>query len=103
MAAEPVHHEAQDPRDPEWILAMLPAQAGEAFLADYQAAVDAAHQVSGCRQLQELLQSWSVRAVAYSSPGFFEHRADARNPQPGQWLAAEDVIPGWADRLKQAL
>ena len=90
MSAQPVDY-SEDSRDPAVILARLPERARPFFLDEYEAAVDAAHEVAGYRQLQQLLQSWSVRAVAYSRPGFFEGAAEAAEGR-GECVTMEAVI-----------
>jgi hypothetical protein len=72
MTAQPIgRHE--DPRDPAVILAKLPERERERFLTEYRLAAEAAaHGVWRYKQLQELLQTWSVIAVAVNKPGYYE-------------------------------
>jgi Family of unknown function (DUF6247) len=51
-------------------LAVLPEGYHAQFLAEYTAAVEGALRPEQFRQLQELLQLWRLRAVAYSGPGY---------------------------------
>jgi hypothetical protein len=91
MTAQPVEPHGADPRDPELILARLPEQYRPMFLAEYQAAAEAAaHEVWRYKQLQELLQTWHLRAVAYSRPGFAQRRADAAAGR-GEYIALDEV------------
>ncbi|RCG19148.1 hypothetical protein DQ384_38385 [Sphaerisporangium album] len=77
MSAQPVHHE--DPRDPEVILRDLPERERAEFLRQYRAAVDAAHEPAGYRELQRLLRHWSLAVVATNQPGYYEAIDDALN------------------------
>lgn len=92
MTAQPVEPHGVDPRDPELTLARLPEQFRSTFLAEYQAAAEAAaHEVWKYKQLQELLQMWHLRATAYSRPGFAERRADAAAGR-GEYVSLDDVF-----------
>jgi Family of unknown function (DUF6247) len=92
MTAQPVEPHGADPRDPEQILARLPEQFHATFLAEYQAAAEAAaHEVWRYKQLQELLQLWNLRATAYSQPDFAQRRADAAVDR-GKYVSLEHVI-----------
>ncbi|GLW22931.1 DUF6247 family protein [Microbispora triticiradicis] len=94
MTAQPVEH--HDPHDPDDILARLPEQYHERFLAEYrEAMVAAAHETWRYRQLQEVLKIWHLRAIAYSRPGHERARREAR--EGINVVPAEDVIPRWAD------
>lgn len=78
MTAQLAEPYGSDPRDPELILARLPERFRPVFLAEYQAAAEAAvHEVWRYKQLQELLQTWHVRATAYGQPDLAQRRADA--------------------------
>jgi hypothetical protein len=46
------------------------------------------------RKLQELLQLWRLRAVAYSGPGYEERLAAARHGRAAGIAPAEQMIPG---------
>ena len=65
--------------DPEDILLRLPEAERELFLAEYRAALDAAHEVWRYRQLQEVLTRWNLVAIATSQPGYAEALAEARD------------------------
>ena len=65
--------------DPGDILRRLPGAEHELFLAEYHAALDAAHEVWRYRQLQEVLARWNLVAIATSQPGYGEALAEARN------------------------
>ncbi|MGW4642191.1 DUF6247 family protein [Sphaerisporangium sp. NPDC004334] len=99
MSAEPVHHE--DPHDPEVILRDLPQREREEFLRQYQAAVDAAHQPSGYRELQRLLRHWSLAVVATSRSGYYEELGAVKNGT-ARTVPVEAAISGWEERVDAA-
>ncbi|MDX6428388.1 MAG: hypothetical protein QOE54_754 [Streptosporangiaceae bacterium] len=111
MSAQPIHE--HDPRDPQVILAQLPERARPGFLAEYHAAVDAAHDLAGYRRLQDLLHLWSIRTIAYSKPGYYEAMEQARQGT-GETVPLVDVISEcfglspedaeayWQDKITQA-
>jgi hypothetical protein len=90
VTAQPIHEPV--PEDPVEILRQLPDRWHEEFLAEYRAALDAAHEVWQWRRLREVLQRWRLRAAAYSDPGFERAAQAAREAGP------EDLVPlpGWA-------
>jgi hypothetical protein len=86
--------------DPEEILARLPERYRARFLADYRAAmVAAAHETWRWRQLAETLNSWHLRSLAYSSPGYEQARAEAGRGE--NLTSAEAVVPGWAELVAE--
>jgi hypothetical protein len=89
MSAQPVHQ--QDPCDPQVILSRLPEDARQAFLAEYRAAVDTAHDPAGYRQLQQTLQHWSVLVLAYAKPDFWDRVEDLREGR-GEYVTLEEVV-----------
>ncbi len=92
MTAESVFR--PDPDDPTQILRLLPDRWHEQFLAEYRAALDAAHEVGQWPGLRALLHRWQLRATAYADPGFDVAAQTARDARP------EDLVPlpGWDDR-----
>ena len=66
-------------RNPASILRRLPEPERESFLAEYRAALDAAHEVWRYRQLQEVLRRWDLVTVTTSQPGYSETLDEARN------------------------
>lgn len=99
MSAEPA--EVEDPNDPAVILRDLPEQECAEFLRQYHAAVDAAHDPAGYRQLQRLLHAWRLTAIATSRAGYYEAIAAVRSGT-AQARPAEEVLPGWQERLAAA-
>jgi hypothetical protein len=99
MSAEPA--EVEDPNDPAVLLRDLPEQERAEFLRQYHAAVDAAHDPAGYRQLQQLLHAWRLTAIAASRAGYYEEIAAVRSGT-AQARPAEDVVPGWQERLAAA-
>jgi hypothetical protein len=92
MSAQPVHEEP-DPRDPQVIHNRLPEQARAKFLAEYEsAAVDAAHDLTRYRALQELLQTWRLLAAAYAKRDFHQRYEDVR-AGVGQDIPMDEVFP----------
>ena len=67
--------EVGDPNDPAVILRDLPEQERAEFLCQYYAAVNAAHDPGGYRQLQGLLHAWRLTAIATSRVGYYEELA----------------------------
>ncbi|GAA3957137.1 hypothetical protein GCM10023085_44570 [Actinomadura viridis] len=91
MSAQPVHQEP-DPRDPQVIHDQLPEAARAKFLAEYHAAVDAAHDFAGYRALQDLLQTWRLLTAAYSKPDFQQRYEDVRHGV-GQYVPMDEAFP----------
>jgi len=93
VSAQPIHHE--DPRDPQVIHDRLPESVRATFLAEYHAAVDAAHTFAGYRALQELLNTWYLRSVAYAKPDFQQRYEEIRDGI-GEYSTLEDVMARYA-------
>ena len=92
MTAHPAYD--PDPDDPIEILLALPQEHHAQFRAEYAAAVDNARRPEQFHQLQEMLRTWRLRAIAYSSPGYDGRLAAARDDQSPVVPAAQ-LIPGW--------
>jgi hypothetical protein len=90
--------QAEDPDDPEVILRDLPERERAPFPGQYHAAVDAAHDPAGHRQLQRLLHAWRLTVIATSRVGYYEDIDAVRNGT-AQTVPAEEAIPGWQERL----
>lgn len=99
MSAEPLP--VEDPNDPEVIHRDLPERERSEFLRQYHAAVDAAHDLAGYRQLQGLLHVLRLAVIATSQPGYYEELAAVRAGH-ARTTPAEDVIPDWQERLAAA-
>ena len=84
--------EVEDPNDPAVILRGLPEQERAEFLRQYHAAVDAAHDPAGYRQLQRLLHAGRLTAIATSRPGYYEEIAAVRSGT-ARARPAEEVYP----------
>jgi hypothetical protein len=70
----------------------------ESFLAEYEAAVQAAQRVERYRTLHDRLRLWRMRAIAFSAPDFeggFQAAAEGRSEE---FVPVEQVFPGWVDR-----
>jgi hypothetical protein len=95
MTAQPLHGAADDPAE---ILRALPEQWHEQFLSEYHSALEAAHEVWRFQQLREVLHLWHLRAVAYSNPAFEEAAQAVRENRTDEFVPADHILPGWADR-----
>jgi len=80
-----------DPLDPERILQALPEREQETFLAQYQRAVDAAHDPAGWKDLRRFLRLWAMRAIAVAQPGYYEAR-DLAQGGMGGGMPLEDAL-----------
>jgi hypothetical protein len=92
MTAQPIGRFEEDPHDPAVILARLPEREHGRFLAEYQAAAEAAtHEVWRFKELTALLHRWSLITVAVNAPGYYEAREDTRLGI-GDYVTLEEVI-----------
>jgi hypothetical protein len=91
VTAHPVYD--PDPDDPIEILLALSQEHHAQFRAEYAAAVDNARRPEQFHQLQEMLRTWRLRAIAYSSPGYDGRLAAARDQSAV--VPAAQLIPGW--------
>jgi len=96
MMAQPIE---PGPLDPDDILRRLPREERDRFIHDYRSALDAAHELWRYRQLQEVLRLWHARAVAFAQPDFRRRAEEARAGGPESFMSADEVIPGWSDRI----
>jgi hypothetical protein len=76
-------------------------QANVEFLSQYHEAVDAAHDPVGYRQLQRFLHAWRLTVIATSRVGYYKEIAAVRNGT-AQARPAEEIVPGWPERLAAA-
>jgi len=93
--------QAEDPNDPAVILRDLPEQERDQFLRQYHKAVDAAHDPAGYGRLQRLLHAWRLTVIATTQAGYYEELT-AVQAGTAQARPAEEVIPGWQERLAAA-
>jgi hypothetical protein len=91
MSAQPIHEEP-DPQDPQVIHDQLPEPARSQFTAEYQAAVDAAHDPARYPELRQLLRTWAVLAAAYAKPDFHQRYADMK-AGVGETVPMDEVFP----------
>lgn len=79
MTAQPVEPVApRDPgEDPAAIFEALPPPHRARFRAEYDEALEAAHDLARSKQLQTLLRQWRLRAIACARPGYEEAVQDA--------------------------
>jgi transcriptional regulator with XRE-family HTH domain len=91
----------EDPNDPEVILRDLPERERAEFLRQYHEAVDAAHDPAGYRRLQRLLHAGRLTVIATSRAGYYEE-LEAVGGGTARSRPAEEVIPGWPERLAVA-
>jgi hypothetical protein len=69
---------SRDPGDdPAAIFELLPESHRAQFRAEYDQALDAAHDLARFKQVRSLLRRWRLRAVAYARPGYEEAVQDA--------------------------
>lgn len=90
MSTQPVGYD--DAHDPAHILSRLPEREREQFLSEYRVAAEtAAHEVWRYRHLQQLLHTWSMRAVACNKPDYYASREEAGSGA-GEYTSLDDVI-----------
>lgn len=79
MTAQPAEPERpRDPgEDPAAIFEALPESHRAQFRAEYDQALDAAHDLARFKQVQTLLRQWRLRAMAHARPGYEEAVQDA--------------------------
>lgn len=70
---------------------MLPECEQTTFLAQYERAVDAAHDPASWKDLQWFLRLWAMRTIALTEPGFYEARDSARK-ETAKGMLLDDAI-----------
>ncbi|WP_285492222.1 DUF6247 family protein [Actinomadura sp. NBRC 104425] len=102
MPAQPVDPAPEQPHDPGYdpaaIFQALPPRFRKDFRADYDAALEAAHDFDQFKRIREVLHLWRLRSVAYSHPHYEEAIRAAKEGRDEEFVGA-DQIPGWAGRL----
>jgi hypothetical protein len=63
--------------DPAAIFELLPESHRSLFRAEYDQALDAAHDLARFTRVRSLLRQWRLRAMAYNRPGYEEAAQDA--------------------------
>src|SRR6185437_4805744 len=99
MTAQPVPD--FDPDDPVEIMRVLAARYHGQFLAEYDEAAASARRPEHYHLLHDLLRLWRLRAIAYSDPDF-EARLRAVSRGASDGTPAEEIIPGWAEKVAAA-
>ncbi|MGH3379060.1 MAG: DUF6247 family protein [Actinoallomurus sp.] len=93
---EPVR--SRDPGDdPAAIFELLPESHRSQFRAEYEQALDAAHDLARFKQLRTLLRQWRLRAMAYSRPGYEEAVQDALQGREDAFVRYSP--PDWEGRV----
>jgi hypothetical protein len=88
----------RDPgEDPAAIFELLPPTHRSQFRAEYDQALDAAHDLERFKQVRSLLRQWRLRAVAYSRPGYEEAVQDALRGREDAFVRY--MPPEWDGRL----
>lgn len=97
MSAQPVH----EPRyDPQTILESLPEVHRSRFIAEYEAAVEAARRPDRFHELYELLHVWWLKSIAFADPGFDQAQREILDGT-AETVPIEDV-PDWARFVERA-
>jgi uncharacterized protein DUF6247 len=99
MTAEPLEPAGpQDPgEDPAAIFDALPQKHRAQFRAEYDQALEAAHDLARFKQVQTLLRRWRLRAIAYARPGYEEAVQDALQGRSEAFVRY--VPPEWEGRM----
>jgi hypothetical protein len=94
--AEPVG--SPDPgEDPAAIFDLLPESHRAQFRAEYDQALDAAHDLARFTQVRTLLGRWHLRAMAYARPGYREAIQDGIEGREDAFVRY--IPPDWVGRL----
>ena len=89
---------SQDPGDdPAAIFELLPESHRSQFRAEYEQALDAAHDLARFKQVRTLLRQWRLRAMAYSRPGYEEAVQDALQGREDAFVRYSP--PDWEGRV----
>ena len=99
MTAQPLEPAApRDPgEDPAAVYEALPPSHRAQFRAEYDEALEAAHDLARFKQIQMLLRRWRLRAIAYARPGYEEAIDDAL--QGRTEMFTRYTPPEWEGRL----
>jgi uncharacterized protein DUF6247 len=89
---------SRDPGDdPAAIFELLPESHRSQFRAEYERALDAAHDLARFKQVRTLLRQWRLRAMAYSRPGYEEAVQDALQGREDAFVRYSP--PDWEGRV----
>ncbi|MEU6746628.1 DUF6247 family protein [Spirillospora sp. NPDC046719] len=69
----------------------------EQFRAEYDQALDAAHDLARFKQVRTLLQQWRLRAIAYTRPGYEEAVQDVLQGREEAFVRYTPL--GWEGRV----
>lgn len=83
--------------DPAAIFELLPASHRAQFRAEYDQALDAAHDLARFKQVRTLLRRWRQRAMAYARAGYEEAVRDAVQGRSDAFVRY--CPPDWAGRV----
>ncbi|MFG1826837.1 DUF6247 family protein [Microbispora bryophytorum] len=100
MSARPVDPVGfRDPsEDPAAIFEALPPSHRVQFQAEYDEALEAAHDLARFKQVQTLLRQWRLRAIAYARPGYEEAVQDALQERTEMFTRC--TPPEWEGRVR---
>lgn len=89
---------SRDPGDdPAAIFELLPESHRSQFRAEYEQALEAAHDLARFKQVRTLLRQWRLRAMAYSRPGYEEAVQDALQGREDAFVRYSP--PDWEGRV----
>ncbi|MEU6432224.1 DUF6247 family protein [Microbispora sp. NPDC046973] len=83
--------------DPAAIFEALPPSHRAHFRAEYDEALEAAHDLARFKQVQTLLRQWRLRAIAYARPGDEEAVQDALQERAAMFT--RHTPPEWEGRV----
>lgn len=93
---EPVgSHDPGD--DPAAIFELLPESHRSQFRAEFEQALEAAHDLDRFKQVRTLLRQWRLRAMAYNRPGYGQAIEDALEGRTEAFVRY--TPPGWESRV----
>jgi hypothetical protein len=89
---------SRDPgEDPAAIFELLPESRRSQFRAEYDQALEAAHDLARFKQVRILLRQWRLRAMAYNRPGYEEAVQDALDGRVDAFVQYSP--PDWEGRV----
>ncbi|MEW9528762.1 DUF6247 family protein [Microbispora sp. NPDC049125] len=99
LSVQPVEPVApRDPaEDPAAIFEVLPPSHRARFRAEYDEALEAAHDLVRFKQVQMLLRQWRLRAIAYMRPGYEVVQDALQDPTE---MFTRYTPPEWEGRVR---